>query len=525
MCGGSMKQPSGRRASQLEHTHRPYSKLCWAGILLVVLAVIYHLNGDFLPGNDAKPAIYLPTQLLHRGTFTFGSEEHPSMFLWKDKSLRGPRYFLVPTVQRETKHLRFVSTFGPGAGLTALPFFAILDWWKTLPLENCSQCLWYGSKTVASLLVAASACFLFLSACRFLSLFCAFVLALVYGLGTCVWSISSQALWQHGPTEFFWAAGIYCFLSRTPSRTRDFLCGLTLGCAVACRPTSFALLGAIVLFLLKKRHRVLYCLLGSLPPLLGLAAYNTYYLGSPFVFGQSVAGALLAVAKTGSSSVWSTPLIEGLLGLLFSPSRGLFFHSPFLLFVFPAVWMIWRDRKWLDLRPLTLAAAAILIVESKHFDWWGGWSYGYRHIVDLSLLLVLFLVPAFYWTENQKQPVSPWTRKKTALRLCFVFLFAFSALVQVVGAWAYDLKGWNAKTVAYRLQRLDTSQVVAVSSAQEANRLIAQKKAKFLERIRANIDHKEFRGRLWSFTDNQIWYYLVHFSESRKQKKAMLESL
>ena len=49
----------------------------WAAGIVVVLFAIYHLNGDFLPGNDAKPNVYLALSILDEGNLTFTPSEMP----------------------------------------------------------------------------------------------------------------------------------------------------------------------------------------------------------------------------------------------------------------------------------------------------------------------------------------------------------------------------------------------------------------------------------------------------------------
>jgi hypothetical protein len=132
--------------------------------------------------------------------------------------------------------------------------------------------------------------------------------------------------------------------------------------------------------------------------------------------------------------IFQTPLLEGLTGLLFSPSRGLFIYSPFLLFSVWGAFVSFRESTWRFVRPLILSMTAILGVEACHFDWWSGWSYGYRHIVDLCPYLALCLIPVFNRILDH-----------TLLRLVFRLTFAWSILVQIIGAYAYDFPGWNGR--------------------------------------------------------------------------------
>jgi hypothetical protein len=60
-----------------------------------------------------------------------------------------------------------------------------------------------------------------------------------------------------------------------------------------------------------------FLLVALLPGLFQLW-YNSAYLGDPFFQPYGI-------------SFWSTPCLEGLGGILFSPGRGLFVYSPILL--------------------------------------------------------------------------------------------------------------------------------------------------------------------------------------------------
>ena len=56
---------------------------------------------------------------------------------------------------------------------------------------------WHGAALTASLLSALAAVFVFLAARGFVEPVPAVLTALAFGLGSCAWPVSSQALWQH----------------------------------------------------------------------------------------------------------------------------------------------------------------------------------------------------------------------------------------------------------------------------------------------------------------------------------------
>ncbi len=253
----------------------------------MVLMVVYHINGDFLVGNDAKPNVYLPAQILQNASLSFTPEQQPFMFVWQLETPKGPGvmrfpdwdsqypqigpvamsqlrdagklsmlrpiYYLTPS---SVQPGRYVNTFGPGAGLTALPLFTALHL-ATGDLMNSPKALWYGGKFVASALVAGSAVCVFLTAAVFTTRWRALVIAGAYGLGTCVWSVSSQTLWQHGPNEFFLALGTLFLVHMSKGRKFAAFCALAYAAAVVCRPTSALVVIAVGLYLAAVTRRVL----------------------------------------------------------------------------------------------------------------------------------------------------------------------------------------------------------------------------------------------------------------------------
>jgi hypothetical protein len=515
----------------------------------LALFAAYQANGDFLPGDDATGNIVTAAHFLEGRGPTFTPANEPYMFFWDllDSNgsrrvlvsdwqktlidgvpaqdmraqgrlkLRGPDYYLVPSKGSNSASPTYVSIFGPGAAVSSLPvFLASRCIWGDKLLHD-PKLLWYTGKTAASIFVAASGALVFLIARRFLSRGPAILIGLSYGLGTCVWSTSSQTLWQHGPNEFFLALGTY-FLARlhqgiTSRPLRMALaagCGLSYACAGACRPTSFVVVICVAVYLLaSQRHSLLAYLIGSLAPIVAIASYNDRFLGSPWAFGQISAASSIALEKTGASGVWQTPLWMGLAGHLVSPSRGLFIFSPILAFSLIGIYRIWRESRWSFLRPLTIAVGIVLVIESKHFDWWSGWAYGYRHVVDTCVLLAIFLIPAVRWFMPRK-----W------LAVYFVLL-AWSIAVQVIGAFAYDVVGWNFRWLGTRVLMPGRATSVIVTDPVELQHVL-ERGAGSLGQIQGDIDLPQYRYRLWAVRDNEIGYYLKHFWASREIKHALM---
>ncbi|MCP4249067.1 MAG: hypothetical protein GY778_18640 [bacterium] len=513
-------------------------------MLFAATLIVFHVNDDFLTGGDAKPNVYLPLSLIREHNLSFSPAEMPFMFAWElriqeevrpvrvahwgqrfgDQTagqlrqdgrlrLQGGNYYVLESKRTDpnTGEPLYVSTFGVGAGLTALPLFAALHL-AVGDLAEHPKLLWYGAKSLASVLVAGSAVFVFLTAARYTRRKYALLLALSYALGTCVWSISSQTLWQHGPSTFFLAMGTY-FLTGVNVRLRNAAyCGLSLGMAVLCRPTGAVAVLAVAGYLLIVNRKALgVYLLAGLPLAVGLGLYNNCYLGSPIEFGQAARAAWIAEYKTGTDQAWQTPLWEGAAGLMISPSRGLLVYSPFLLLAFPGAWRVWRRDGYSALRPVSIAVLIMWGLSFKRFDWWGGWSFGYRLLVDTLPMVVLFLVPML--ASLFKRPMAA-----TAVGL----LLAWSIMVQVLGAFAYNVSDWNARLAGFEVGMSGADRGVMVPARVAAGRLIRSGRGQWARPVHLDIDRPQHRHRLWSVSDSQILYYLTHFFEARQAKKASL---
>jgi hypothetical protein len=291
-------------------------------------------------------------------------------------------------------------------------------------------------------------------------------------------------------------------------------CGLALSAAVACRPTSVVVAAAVAVYLaFADRKAMVAYIAACLPIAVLLGAYNAYYLGSPFEFGQSQAGHDVAVGKTGSPELWQTPLWLGAAGLLVSPSRGLLVYSPFLAFAAGGIVLAWRRRELAFLRPLIISLAALLGIAFKWFDWWGGWCYGYRPIVDAMPIFALLLIP-----------VIGWICRKKAVMAVFAVLLAWSVAVQAVGAFAYDLTGWNNRSLGWEVDLLNQETPVFVETIEEVNRVAATQPTRGYRQKGMDIDMPEYRCRLWSLSDNPLLYYLVNFRQARETKHEQMDS-
>ena len=313
------------------------------------------------------------------------------------------------------------SVFPPGMGILALPFFApfVLTGWNALDLGL----LVHGGHVVAAIVEILATLVLWSLLRRFATPRWCLVLVLLYFLATSVRTVASQALWQHSGVHLAVASALWLVLrEESVPLSRDFAAGLVLGLGGVVRQTA-----ALVALGLHGFHprRIMLILVGAAIGIAPLLAYNDLAFGSPLEQGY------------GTKS-FATPLQTGLYGLLFSPSRGLFVYTPYLVFAFFALFRAWRWPGEVAgrLRGLSLVWIATLALYATYSEWWGGRVFGSRFLDDLAPVLFV----AIAWGTSVGM-----LRSRFAL-VVFGLMAAWSFVLFQVAAFLYD-KGWDTMPV------------------------------------------------------------------------------
>ena len=513
-----------------------------AALIFLLLLVAYLANGDVLPGNDATANVRLAGKLVAKHSLLFTPEDDPFMFEWHLKTPQGERHarfrswhssldgepvrpaydrgdLRAPDPDYYLMRTRFpgvyANRYGLGAGLFAVPFVAaVYPFARDLYDRPSAGLLWFTTKVAASCAVAASAVLLFLAALPSLRPGTAAWLALAYGLGTCAWSTSSQALWQHGPMEFFLALGTYFLIQRERPHAAYWV-GLSYSLAFVCRPTAaVVVVAAGITYLIRDRRGLLRCVAGGLPVALGLAAYNLHTFGTLLVLGQAGVGTATAAAPGGAAAAGSrffgASLLEGIAGILVSPSRGLLVFSPVVIVAFWGLVRVFRDSRFSALRPVGLAALALCLAVACWSGWTGGWCYGPRLLTDAVTLLAFLAIPVAEEIRQRRVPTA-------AFGVCLTWAVA----VQVVGAFAYDVVGWNNRDL-FVVKPPGKKGPLLFTDPDEARRE-AWSSGGSIEQRQINVDSRGGHRRLWSIRDSQILYYFENFFEARKLKQIAIQ--
>jgi hypothetical protein len=156
------------------------------------------------------------------------------------------------------------------------------------------------------------------------------------------------------------------------------------------------------------------------PFILILLWHNTYRFGHPFQFGYPGEG-------------FTTPIWEGISGLLFSPGKSIFVFAPPLILTV-ALAPRFRRAQPLLAEFMMLAWLLALIFYGSWWAWGGGWSWGPRFLVPL---IPISLLPLGYLPDGR------------GWRIATVFLIGLGVLVQSLGLLVdhsrYHAPAWSIR--------------------------------------------------------------------------------
>lgn len=391
-----------------------------AALVGAALFLVYVSNLRMLSSGDNIPIRLLPFSILREHNLDL--DEFPRM-----RSGPGRTFYWV---REQDGHLYSGSPFLTSLLIT--PLYLVPAWWLSayrVPYNDVRAQLLpvVMERLVAAAFTALSASLLFIVLRRLVRERWALAITLLYGLGTSTWRFSGQALWTHVLSELTLVILCAIFLREKaedrPSLAAFVLAGLTAAVAVGNRPQmiGFALLTAAFVWNHHRRHFAAFAAL----PLVGGLAVMTYNL-STF---RSLAGAY------GGFDHFSTPLLTGLVGLFFSPNRGLFVFTPILVF---AVWgavQVWRTNAHPWMRYMVIGVLLHVMLYAKFDEWWAGYSFGPRYFTDVAPLLCLLLVYGLV----------PLCRRRLVAVLCAV-LAVYSVGIQAIGVYCDD-DDWNLNPV------------------------------------------------------------------------------
>jgi hypothetical protein len=171
------------------------------------------------------------------------------------------------------------------------------------------------------------------------------------------------------------------------------LAGLCVGLSFSCEfPVAIVMpLWALVIWLREKNIKnIIRFALGTLPGVAFIMIYNYAITGHPFKALISYSDAPVG-QQIHNSYGFSAPTFQSLWGLSFSFYMGLLPHVPILLlcgyFVIKEMINRYPFRNLLY-NYLVMFSIPFFFMIAANYYWWGGWSYGPRYLICLSIILL-----------------------------------------------------------------------------------------------------------------------------------------
>jgi hypothetical protein len=374
--------------------------------------LLYVGNGFFLGSGDSLATRRLPSLILQEGTIDLA---HTPPFDQRDQ-----RHYSVLWFDEKT-----LPSFPLGTAFLAVPYTAVALAATGGEVSDTLVVRW--EKHLAALLATASACLLFLGVRGRFGDRAAVATAAVFALATPMVTYTSQALWATAGEIFCLTLAFWLLSSQQARVARASLAGLALGLAYLCRPTAAVALAVLGVALFRADRRAA----------LGLAAASAaslafVMLGLQAIYGHPLGGYGIMNAHP---ALYGRDLPNGLAGVLFSPSRGLFAYLPYLLLVplgfrFPG-WS--RELGQLISASLGIVLGAYILAAS-YAKWWGGWSLGPRLMTEAAPFLALLTLPL--WLG--------WPRIRVGTRMALAAALVFAIATQILSTYRTEGRHWNA---------------------------------------------------------------------------------
>ncbi len=392
-------------------------------ILFVVLSVVYHSNLRPVASGDSLPASLIPFSVI------------------LDKSISLDRFgpYLTKHVWYASKVIltkgdHWYSRYPITGPLLITPLYlplALIPGIAKQPPGTLISIARVAEKIAAVFLASATALALLLLLRRLTSESAAWMLTLLFALGTANWSTASQALWPHTFGQLA-IIGCLCAVDRWSAADSQvspyWIAGVFAACAVAIRPTNVTLLPALALALFLRPARPLHYVRVFVPVILAAALVLAYNLA---VFDRASGQ---YPVKAGEH------LLNGLLGVLVSPGRGLLVYTPIFVFALaafaPRVRAL-REKHRLLIVVATLFALSHIALISLWPYWWGGYCWGPRLLTEAVVPFMVLL--AVGWQVIAAGKGWKWAFAGIALYCCFV---------QALGVYCYPKGRWDGLPVS-----------------------------------------------------------------------------
>lgn len=302
----------------------------------------------------------------------------------------------------------FYSDKAPGTAALGVPAFALavaLGSWLSVPVEAKEFWLlssWMTCAGSVALLAAFGGAALFCWLRRFVSARTALLVALAQFLGAAPLPYST-AMFSHAMVVGLLAIAMWAIERGREGGVRkagrgigawvkanrwDMLAGHVSGWALASEYTSGIVVVGLFVWLLRSRWaRAVSWWVGAIPPLLLIPGYSYLCFGNVFILPYSLSASYPEMQEGIYAIKW--PNIETAFKLLFSPTRGLLFWSPFLLIGWLSLHKVFERTPRLFWLTYAVPLLQIVVISGRSWDWQAGPTLGPRYLAPMLPLLAL----------------------------------------------------------------------------------------------------------------------------------------
>jgi len=401
-----------------------------AALLFLIVGVVYLATAtySFVQVNDTRA-----TAIAAWSLGTQGSLALPEVWAQEDTA--------IDWVREGADGNSYVARF-PGAILWATPFYALAGLIGDTEVPEHPWLITFVPAGIAAATAAALAITLsFVLYRRLVDRRTAVAAAGVMALGTSVWSVSADALWNHGFTHLWIVVGLLYLTDDKPARG-----GLALAASVISRPQTAVVAAVLGIARAWERRSVRTLVIVGATSALGAVAMAVYT--------RAVFGTWVPTAGYGTSGVERVASTSGMAmgvrawGMLFDGERGALLYTPVLLLGLAGGAVAWRRvPAWV--RASAVAGVVYLAVQLRANGFDGGFHFFGPRLFIETLVLLSPLVVAGY---------ALWIRGSKPRRLAFNALIGISVVIHGLGAtvltYSTDAERFLVERLAERCEEL-----------------------------------------------------------------------
>jgi hypothetical protein len=168
----------------------------------------------------------------------------------------------------------------------------------------------------------------------------------------------------------------------------DLLVGFCGGWVLASEYTAGLVVAGIMIWLAAANwKRAAWFALAMIPPLMLIPAYSWICLGNPFTLPYSHQASFPAMQEGLYAIKW--PDLDTAYRLLFGPTRGLFFWTPFLALACVGYYTLCGRSPSLFWLTYLVPVIQVMVISGRVWDWTAGPTLGPRYLAPMLPLLAL----------------------------------------------------------------------------------------------------------------------------------------